>query len=329
MLQSVNMSVTAVKSMQAIDDWMDTINANLNGIGKTAFKESEISFGGNITYTLRTPRQDMAGEMVGEQALTVGNTKINWKQGTIVSSTQDQHLAIQGEGFFAVINPEIYAGDGFIEKNPATGDLEYNAGGTFMGKAYLTRDGEFEWRLIPSISATDPILVTKEGFLVFADIDDAGGTNGNSDNVYAAVYKSQWDNPSVKSRPSVVMPTYEISVLPPAPTNLIAVSTSIEPSIFTDLQQLKYSVYGSTYYEAPTAGSAKTIVNGSNGNLDKFSPASTFNGTRLLEKAIEASNTSTERNITHLSMLGKIYNGFVQLIKVYNSNTDEVLGFIR
>jgi flagellar hook protein FlgE len=77
MLQSVNMSLTAVKSMQAIDDWMDTVNANLNGLAKTAFKESDISFGGNITYTLRTPRQDQAGEMVGEQALTVGATRIN------------------------------------------------------------------------------------------------------------------------------------------------------------------------------------------------------------------------------------------------------------
>ena len=44
MLQSVNMSLTAVKSMQAIDDWMDTVNANLNGLAKTAFKESDISF---------------------------------------------------------------------------------------------------------------------------------------------------------------------------------------------------------------------------------------------------------------------------------------------
>lgn len=316
MLQSVNMSVTAVKSMQAIDDWMDTINANLNGIGKTAFKESEISFGGNITYTLRTPRQDMAGEMVGEQALTVGNTRVNWRQGTIVSSTQDTHFAVQGEGFFAVVDIRNHIAGTTGDVTKVADELIFNAGGNAEGKVYLTRNGEFRFALVPSVSTTNPILVDNNGMAVLSDRTPLNGS-------YGFIFKSSFDTPSDptfatigKERPSVFQPDYD-------PTLTGTLVNAI------DYQQLQYSKFGSSYYVAPTANSIKPIINGSNDVLNTYQLGGPETGSMLLEKSLEASNTSTERNITHLSMLGKIYNGFVQLIKVYNSNTDEVLGFIR
>lgn len=316
MLQSVNMSLTAVKSMQAIDDWMDTVNANLNGLAKTAFKESDISFGGNITYTLRTPRQDQAGEMIGEQALTVGSTRINWRQGTIVSSTQETHFAIQGDGFFAVADLRNNTGGNVGTVTKVNDDLVFNAGGAAEGKVYLTRNGEFRFALVPAVSATNPILVDNNGMAVLSDRTPINGS-------YGFIFKSSFDLPSDptfatigKERPSVFQPDYDPAL---AGTLVSAI----------DYQQLKYSEFGSGYYVAPTANSIKPIINGSNDVLDTHQLNGPSSGSMLLEKSLEASNTSTERNITHLSMLGKIYNGFVQLIKVYNSNTDEVLGFIR
>jgi flagellar basal body rod protein FlgG len=255
--------------------------------------------------------------MVGEQALTVGSTRINWRQGTIVSSTQETHFAIQGDGFFAVadLRSHVSGSTGTVTK--VNDDFVFDAGSTAEGKVYLTRNGEFRFALVPSVSATDPILVDNNGMAVLSD--DLPVTLGN----YKFIFKSSFDLPSDptfttigKERPSVFQPDYDT-----------AINGTLVNAI--DYQQLKYSEFGSGYYVAPTANSIKPIINGSNDVVDTHQLNGPSSGSMLLEKSLEASNTSTERNITHLSMLGKIYNGFVQLIKVYNSNTDEVLGFIR
>ncbi|MFN8671470.1 MAG: flagellar basal body rod C-terminal domain-containing protein [Candidatus Sericytochromatia bacterium] len=304
-----HLSIFAIQSMKSIDSWMSTIQANLNGATRNAFKSSDIYYGSGAVNVFRDPNMSVNGIQIGEQALSVGHTKINWKQGEIVSSTQDQHMAILGDGFFAAVEPTNYA------------TSTYNGTGTGSRKGYLLRDGEFHWATVPGINnpftgVNEPILLTKEGLVVLMDLSD-GVTNGSSDNTYAAVHKSLFDDPAIKARPSIVIPSYDAAGGTTAPTTVV------------DFDEIKYSRFGSTIYEAPTATSYKTIANGTNDVLDRRDVNDTFRGAILQQKFLEASNTNVNRNITELATLGKVYQGFVQVIKVYNTNLDEVLSFVK
>lgn len=295
-----HLSVFAVQSMRCIDNWMSTLQANLNGSTRNAFKASDIYYGGGATSVFVNPSMTRNGNMVAEQSLSTGHTVINWGQGSTVSSTQEQHFAINGEGFFTAVEPANY------------GIASYNGTGNGATKAYLIRDGEFHWATVPSTGITEPILVTKEGLVVLCD---AG--SGTSDNVYWAVQKSNFNDPTIKERPSIVMPTKDGAGNGGAPTTLVS------------FDEIKYSRFGSTVYEAPTSDCYSTLVNGSAGVIDSRSTGDPAGNTILQQGYLEASNTNVNKNITELATLGKIYQGFVQVIKVYNTNLDEVLSFVK
>lgn len=295
-----HLSVFAVQSMRCIDNWMSTLQANLNGSTRNAFKSSDIYYGGGATSIFVNPSMTRNGNMVAEQALSTGHTVINWGQGSTVSSTQEQHFAINGEGFFAVVEPSNYVPSNYN----GTG-----AGGAIKG--YLIRDGEFHWATVPTLDA-NPILVTKEGLVVLTD-----NGNGTSNNSYELIKKSDFNDTTLKVRPSIVIPTKDGALSAAAPTTLVS------------FDELKYSRFGSTVYNAPTSDCYSTIVNGSAGVIDSRSAGNPAGDTILQQGYLEASNTNINKNITELATLGKIYQGFVQVIKVYNSNLDEVLTFIK
>ncbi|MFN8578974.1 MAG: hypothetical protein U0354_19270 [Candidatus Sericytochromatia bacterium] len=314
-----HLSLYATQSLKAIDNWMNVAQGNIGGSLRTGFKEVELMYGGNLTHELRSVSQTKNGIQIAEQSLTTGNTRVNWRQGEIIGSTQDTHFAINGDGFFLVVDPKVASVVGF-----------------FTGRengVYLTRQGDFHFAEAKDSSgnviggAGNQVLVNNEGMVVMADFSD-GPNPGNSDNIYRWMTQIEFNqNKPSNWRPSVVQPTYDAPNVRTQPVNIL------------DYDELKYSKFGSTIFQAPTSTCIKTIVNGTNGNLDTrnivspnangetiaaFTPTS-----RLIESALEASNVKVERNITELASMGKIYNGFVQLIKVYNSNLDEVLGFIR
>lgn len=301
-----HLSVFAVQSMRSIDNWMSTLQANLNGATRNAFKASDIYYGGGATSVFVAPTSTRAGNMVAEQTLVTGHTIINWGQGSTVSSTQEQHFAINGDGFFAVVEPSNYVNDDF-----------YNGTGSGATKGYLIRDGEFHWGTVSALDP-NPILLTKEGFVVLADIDDGTPPAGDSDNKFKFIKKSDFEDTTLKIRPSVVLPTKD----------LVATSTGV-PGTLINYDEIKYSRYGSTIYEAPTATYYKTIINGSADIMDRRDTTSAYGGSILQQGYLEASNTNVNKNITELAELGKIYQGFVQVIKVYNSNLDEVLSFVK
>ncbi len=300
-----NVSYAATKSLHAIDDWLATCQANVSGSVRVAFKESVLTYKGSNTIITRAPNNFAAGEMIGEQTLVTGDTQVNWKQGELVATSEDTHFGIQGDGFFLVTEQNQPLFNGTIAL-PANGGY------------FLTRDGEFHWGIVAAISAVDPVLLTKEGLIVQSDISD-GAFVGNSDNFDRFILKSEFDN--LNYRPTVVQPSYD------AP-GAGAIATVV------DYNELQYSQYGATYFEAPSANSIKTLINGSGGNTDRFSmfplpPPTQPSGSLLREKYLESSNTDSARNLTEMAALGKMYNGFVQLIKAYNGTLDEILGFIR
>jgi flagellar basal body rod protein FlgG len=307
-----HISYFATRSLKAIDDWMTTCQTNLSGSGRVSFKQSELFYGPGPVTIVNTPTMLTAGKQYAEQALNTGYTRVNWKEGDMVSSTQDTHFGIQGDGFFLVTVPPQMSYNGFNPTPAAQAAQNVNS--------LITRDGELHFSIVPAISATDPVLCTKEGFIVMGDVSGGSGTStagvGNSDNVYIPILQSKFYDPVERQRPSVVFPTND-------PVNENAIGSKVP------LDMLQFSKYGSTIYNIDANQTVKTLVNGSGNILDRRNVADTAGDSVLKEKVLESSNVDVSMNITEMAALGKIYNGFVQLIKVYNGTLDEVLGFIR
>lgn len=317
-------SYYATRSLNAIEEWMMTAQSNITGSTRTAYKENSLMYGNGVVDIQEEPTTFTAGKMIGEQCLNTGHVVTNWDNGEIVSSTQDTHFAIQGSGFFLVADPKFIPGGSVNGQNP----LPANG-------LYLTRDGEFHFATHPGIlGGNKPVLTTLQGFVVMADIAAPGPNYGDSDNVWRFITLDEFesvgplkvpDDPVTLDKrhvlPSVVQPSYD------AP-GAGALQTVI------DYNELTYSRYGSTIFEIPpTAQSVKTIINGTAGNNTSFDLTPGVNsqdsGSYLRQGALESANVNMGRNITELSMLGKVFNAFTQLIRVVNSNLDEVLNFVR
>jgi flagellar basal body rod protein FlgG len=314
-----HISLFATNSLKAIDNWMKTCQTNLTGVARNSFKETDLFYGGGPTSIIVAPQMLTAGKMIAEQALTTDNTRLNWTQGNLVSSPQDTHFAIQGEGFFLVQEQGpagSFPASTLIINNPAPppatitdaqsiSDINtYNisSGTTFFnqGKVFLTRDGEFHFGELPGDATVPPrqVLMDAYGNLVL-------GARGNGGTGFGPISVSDFYRPSTQNatnfreRPSIVSPTVQKDTL-------------------------AFSKFGSTYFEfmGGVAVTANMILDGSQNILSQGE-------TILSEKQLESSNVDIAMNVTEMAALGKIYNGFVQLIKVYNSSLDEVLGFIR
>jgi flagellar basal body rod protein FlgG len=109
--------ISTIQSLKAVDAWIDVINANINGGVRTAFKTSKLRFGGAGASLQRAGTTTSLPLQFPEPALVTASTSLDLTQGAIVASTEDTHAAIQGPGYFMVMDPD--------------------------GKVLLTRDGEF------------------------------------------------------------------------------------------------------------------------------------------------------------------------------------------
>lgn len=102
-----------VNGLLAVNSWLGMINSNLQGASRTAYKSTRpVLSDGSVTRL--SSRIEIPSATLNVQA-----TSLEWGQGTINSSPQKTHFAIDGEGFF------VLADD--------------------AGRYYLTRDGEFHW----------------------------------------------------------------------------------------------------------------------------------------------------------------------------------------
>lgn len=103
-----------VRGMVAVNSWLGVINSNLIGSSRTAYKTVrpvliDAPSGDNIVRDIQIPAA----------TLVMQATSIEWAQGAIINSDQSSHFALNGEGFFVLVDP--------------------------AGRYYLTRDGEFHW----------------------------------------------------------------------------------------------------------------------------------------------------------------------------------------
>ncbi|MFN8576822.1 MAG: hypothetical protein U0354_08180 [Candidatus Sericytochromatia bacterium] len=420
-----HLSLYATQSLKAIDDWMNVTQSNIGGSLRTGFKQVELMYGGNLTHELRPVSQTKNGVQIAEQSLTTGNTRVNWRQGEIISSVNTSHMAINGDGFFMVYDPDdqkvFLTRDGEF-RDDGSGQCINALGQVLVDGAMAINLGLDAGLNTPTFPYTAPTSFTAADLAdkktVWAPITTPAGANGatpyglpsagsegdftiqaklnffvKKSNIVGAVNvnfrndnfgflyvngnlvaSNTWPiiNPAVDISPylrdGANVITVQSSNAPPAinpggfvltgtitggaynggnivldtnATNLTnrwavkaysdtettptldAIRVQPEDVLLVDTNkkdELKYSKFGSTIWDSPFPIDTTNYTAGLSGT----------NGMGLvMNKALEASNVKVERNITELASLGKIYNGFVQLIKVYNSNLDEVLGFIR
>src|SRR3954468_4580402 len=98
--------VATLQSLKAVDAWIDVTNANINGGVRTAFKSSRLKFAGSNINIGRAGNATSLPLQFPETGLTTANTVIDFSQGAITASTENTHLAVQGEGFFLVATAE-------------------------------------------------------------------------------------------------------------------------------------------------------------------------------------------------------------------------------
>lgn len=225
----MNIGFGAIASLQTIDKWISNVNSNMMSSTRVGYKQNRVKFDGAGAHVSSSGGAGLPTQF-GDGSLGVAQTRTDFSQGSVISSTEDTHLAIQGKGFFVL-----------AEMGDATGGaLDLNAPNYDY---YLSRDGEFHFAINPAVSATDPVLVNSQGLAVMAD---KAPFNAPFDNLYGFIRKSEWDGAG-RIRPSVAETT-----------------GGVEP------QHYSYSNYGSTVWDGKFQGNratAQTVVNGSAGNL--------------------------------------------------------------
>jgi flagellar basal-body rod protein FlgG len=123
MLRAFHSGATGMAAQQLL---LDNTANNLANLNTTGFKRSSIEFQDLIYATLRNPgatsiqgQQVPTGIQIGNGVRVAGTTRL-FSTGTLTSTGNQFDMAIQGDGFFQVINPSggnLYTRDGTFRLN--------------------------------------------------------------------------------------------------------------------------------------------------------------------------------------------------------------------
>ena len=293
--------ISTVQSLRAVDAWIDVINANINGGVRTAFKSSRLKFGGTNTNVARAGTTTSLPLQFPEPGLITANTVIDFSQGAITASTENSHLAIQGDGYFFLVTPFFVQPNGFCS---SAGFPTGNIG------ELVTRDGEFH-------TNQNGLMVNANGWFLT--------TLGNAFTIYNNI-----DNPA--NAPAL---TKAIRLTDFLANNITAAticadgvtplgSTASSLAIIANgKQSLQYSQFGSTIFDfghrQAVQGSFSTV------SLSVGTPS---NGT-ILSKSLEASNASMTQSVPELSLAQKLFSALTKILQTSQTNTDSVLNLVR
>jgi flagellar hook protein FlgE len=319
--------VSTIQSLKAVDAWIDVINANISGGVRTAFKSSRLKFGGSNTDVNRAGTSTSLPLQFPEPGLTTANTVIDFTQGAITASTENSHLAIQGDGWFLVASPDV------IDTNTASATFGATLAST-TAKFYLTRDGEFR-------TDRNGFLVNSDGcFLVSGNFAwdvtatriviryDTGATNGLGSNI-RAVYNNLDNSNTAAGGRAMPLATYkQISDAgAPAAVDCLGNALAAWGTVFT-LQgraNLAFSRMGSTVFDIGFQAAATLQASQFDANLR-------IDGgiiTTVLSKSLEASNASMTQSVPELSLAQKLFSALTKVLQTKQTNIDGVLNVVR
>jgi flagellar basal-body rod protein FlgG len=123
---------TAATGMQALETKLDVIANNMANINTTAFKKDRANFEDLFYRQYRLPgaedgdgNRTSTGIEVG-LGVRVGSTQTNYEQGAFETTSNPLDMAIEGDGFFRLIDPN---GDFFYTR---AGNFGVNANGALV-----------------------------------------------------------------------------------------------------------------------------------------------------------------------------------------------------
>lgn len=102
--------LTAGSSLSVLGDWLATVAGNLTGSQIYGYKGTRLSFGDTLVSQIRDggPSGAAGGTnaiQVPSGSIAIGATTTDFRQGAIVQTGNDDHLAVSGTGWFAVADP--------------------------------------------------------------------------------------------------------------------------------------------------------------------------------------------------------------------------------
>jgi flagellar hook protein FlgE len=294
------------------------INANINGGVRTAFKSSRLKFSGSNVDVTRAGSSTSLPLQFPEPGLTTANTVIDFSQGAITASTENTHLAIQGEGFFLLASPDAI--------DPVVGQTVYSATAEFL----VTRDGEFR-------TDQNGYLRTSFGYYLVS-VHLAGGTSG------APIYATG----SVGIGSSAIRPIFNDldQSRSSGPFQSVALSDfiaggniatvtgggafGIQPTNLVKMplgkQSLTFSRYGSAVFDFgfTPAGAAQATM-----DVSIQVQRGTAADATVLSKSLEASNASMTQSVPELSLAQKLFSALTKVLQTKQTNIDGVLNLVR
>jgi flagellar hook protein FlgE len=313
--------VSTIQSLKAVDAWIDVINANINGGVRTAFKASRLKFAGSNVDVSRAGTTTSLPLQFPEPGLTTANTVIDFSQGAITASTENTHLAIQGEGFFLIGSPDTVI---------TTAGVSFGAtASSNQAQFYFTRDGEFH-------TDSHGLLVNSDGYylLSFSYYTiggrnlfgyDTTGSNGLGVG-YRAIY-----NDLDGGTPPAAGGAVPLSIFLQNGSPLKDLSNNSVPGVSfavvtTGKQSLKYTRLGSTVFDFGFKVETAHTFAQLDPNINYTSSQGISN---VLNKSLEASNASMTQSVPELSLAQKLFSALTKVLQTKQTNVDGVLNLVR
>jgi flagellar hook protein FlgE len=297
-----------IQSLRTVDQWTDMINANINGGVRTGYKSSQLKFTGTNVDVEGT--RGGAPLQFAETGLAAGHSVLDFSQGAVTASTENTHIAIQGNGFFTVVDPNSV--------NATTGAVTI----TGTSNLLLTRDGEFR-------TNQAGLLVNASGYyLVAGDVQTTPGqfTPGN--------FRTVYDNVDIGTNaPAAMTNALRFSdflsnsltagtVMANGTSTLGGANYSSLVKVAQGQQSMTFSEQGSTEFDvgfSTTGATAPTIRVMAGTNADAT----------IQSKSLEASNASMTQSVPELSLSQKLFSALTKVMMVAQSNQDAILNVIK
>jgi flagellar hook protein FlgE len=320
-----------IQSLKAVDSWIDVINANINGGVRTGFKSSRLKFGGSNVDIRRAGTATNLPLQLPEAGLMTANTIIDFSQGAVTASTENTHLAIQGEGFFALTHASMWDFNNTAGNTQFGATLDPDTAGV-SPSVLLTRDGEFR---------TDKwgFLVHSSGYYLSAvDVYPAGnfeysgaaGGFGQPATAWRLIY-NDIDNPNGPLDTASAQITTVMKLSDFIAQNIAAFGgepgASFLIKVASGKQSLQFSKFGSTVFDFGFKMLPGNTGVTSNPNI-LVNPVTTADCT-VLSKSLEASNASMTQSVPELSLAQKLFSALTKVLQVTQTNTDAILNLVR
>lgn len=171
----MNQSIyTGFSSSRSNSVAMDIVGDNIANINTTGFKGSSAEFGTLFSDYLTTAANDPVTSSTGN-GVTVNGSALDMRAGAYQSSESPFHMAISGEGWFGVINDNIYNAtdisytrDGTFTQN-RDGYLVDGNGYYLLGTDYglITEGDDGSYLIDTTATATDPSTTVGEQTTLF------------------------------------------------------------------------------------------------------------------------------------------------------------------